>query len=112
MTHSFPTQRSSDLRSAAAEKGGYGEAIGRSRGGRTTKLHALSYARPAARPAALSPAASTTCAWRAPRSEEHQSELQSLMRISYAVFGVNKNIKQEITHTNKSATTQQTNQDH
>src|SRR3546814_9648744 len=26
----------------------------------------------------------------APRSEEHTSELQSLMRISYAVFGLNK----------------------
>src|SRR3546814_10153015 len=26
------------------------------------------------------------------RSEEHTSELQSLMRISYAVFGLNKNI--------------------
>src|SRR3546814_5703591 len=27
---------------------------------------------------------------RAPRSEEHTSELQSLMRISYAVFGLKK----------------------
>src|SRR3546814_8519945 len=27
------------------------------------------------------------------RSEEHTSELQSLMRISYAVFGLNKKIK-------------------
>src|SRR3546814_7084905 len=30
------------------------------------------------------------CAWR-PRSEEHTSELQSLMRISYAVFCLKKN---------------------
>src|SRR3546814_4381310 len=29
-----------------------------------------------------------------PRSEEHTSELQSLMRISYAVFCLNKNKKQ------------------
>src|SRR3546814_3402312 len=28
--------------------------------------------------------------WRMPRSEEHTSELQSLIRISYAVFGLNK----------------------
>src|SRR3546814_1413454 len=31
-----------------------------------------------------------------PRSEEHTSELQSLMRISYAVFGSTKNKKQNI----------------
>src|SRR3546814_3653437 len=37
------------------------------------------------------------------RSEEHTSELQSLMRISYAVFCLKKkNIKQP-THTNKHA---------
>src|SRR3546814_6559425 len=35
----------------------------------------------------------------APRSEEHTSELQSLMRISYAVFCLKKK-KQEL-HTNK-----------
>src|SRR3546814_18809185 len=29
-------------------------------------------------------------AWRLPRSEEHTSELQSLMRISYAVFCLKK----------------------
>src|SRR3546814_8785003 len=31
-----------------------------------------------------------------PRSEEHTSELQSLMRISYAVFCLKKNIKTSI----------------
>src|SRR3546814_7921486 len=36
---------------------------------------------------------------RAPRSEEHTSELQSLMRISYAVFCL-KNKKSLQTHTN------------
>src|SRR3546814_6931145 len=41
---------------------------------------------------------------RAPRSEEHTSELQSLMRISYAVFCLkkkkkkNKTLNKEITH--------------
>src|SRR3546814_9396615 len=32
------------------------------------------------------------------RSEEHTSELQSLMRISYAVFCLKKTIQQTITH--------------
>src|SRR3546814_4465739 len=32
------------------------------------------------------------------RSEEHTSELQSLMRISYAVFCLNKNTHEHITH--------------
>src|SRR3546814_2790411 len=31
---------------------------------------------------------------RTPRSEEHTSELQSLMRITYAVFGLKQKIKQ------------------
>src|SRR3546814_4559201 len=35
-----------------------------------------------------------------PRSEEHTSELQSLMRISYAVFVLNKKNKQINTHNN------------
>src|SRR3546814_9358095 len=35
------------------------------------------------------------------RSEEHTSELQSLMRISYAVFCLNKKKKEEKVHTNK-----------
>src|SRR3546814_8177537 len=33
-----------------------------------------------------------------PRSEEHTSELQSLMRISYAVFCLKKKTKQKINH--------------
>src|SRR3546814_7043458 len=33
------------------------------------------------------------------RSEEHTSELQSLMRISYAVFCLKKNKKHNMTHT-------------
>src|SRR3546814_1128857 len=40
------------------------------------------------------------------RSEEHTSELQSLMRISYAVFCLKKKIKQ--THKAKVTTTTQT----
>src|SRR3546814_2553548 len=34
------------------------------------------------------------------RSEEHTSELQSLMRISYAVFCLKKTQKQKINHSN------------
>src|SRR3546814_5778216 len=46
----------------------------------------------------------------APRSEEHTSELQSLMRISYAVFCLKKTkknmnrTKQKIKHTNATTT--------
>src|SRR3546814_3504710 len=45
---------------------------------------------------------SERAARRAVRSEEHTSELQSLMRISYAVFCLKKQIKQtERMHTNR-----------
>src|SRR3546814_4073820 len=40
-----------------------------------------------------------TSGWWVARSEEHTSELQSLMRISYAVFCLKKNKKQQQTHT-------------
>src|SRR3546814_4947925 len=39
---------------------------------------------------------------RAKRSEEHTSELQSLMRISYAVFCLKKKTQQKITSTNQT----------
>src|SRR3546814_9485949 len=43
---------------------------------------------------------------RQPRSEEHTSELQSLMRISYAVFCLQKNTKQrDITRSHHTAFT-------
>src|SRR3546814_9155342 len=46
------------------------------------------------------------------RSEEHTSELQSLMRISYAVFCLKKKTKTQVTlntiHTACNTTTQQT----
>src|SRR3546814_1398076 len=41
----------------------------------------------------------------AQRSEEHTSELQSLMRISYAVFCLKKNKKQQKIITNRAKTT-------
>src|SRR3546814_2519552 len=40
---------------------------------------------------------SSAC-WSASRSEEHTSELQSLMRISYAVFCLKKNKKTSVYH--------------
>src|SRR3546814_5012214 len=45
----------------------------------------------AVRPAALRHIGTSTAALAAERSEEHTSELQSLMRISYAVFCLKKN---------------------
>src|SRR3546814_3076865 len=44
---------------------------------------------------------------RGPRSEEHTSELQSLMRISYAVFCLKKKKKKNNTHTQPKNTTLQ-----
>src|SRR3546814_6359117 len=49
--------------------------------------------------------------WRQPRSEEHTSELQSLMRISYAVFCLKKKTQKEqstafyYAHPNKTQST-------
>src|SRR3546814_2844587 len=45
------------------------------------------------------------------RSEEHTSELQSLMRISYAVFCLKKKITRQM-QTNTELTTNQTHQTH
>src|SRR3546814_6447937 len=41
------------------------------------------------------------CLWRSGRSEEHTSELQSLMRISYAVFCLKKKKKEHKNHTHQ-----------
>src|SRR3546814_8855275 len=61
------------------------------------------FGRLAARVMAQLPAAIRRCGHNARRSEEHTSELQSLMRISYAVFCLkkkkNKQEKQEIKQT-------------
>src|SRR3546814_10070963 len=90
MTHSFPTRRSSDFPmrriERSAEQAGTNHSdirLGRSRKPRES--------------------------WG--RSEEHTSELQPLMRISYAVFGVKKkNIQQKsgrARHHNRNAPTKQ-----
>src|SRR3546814_8453506 len=46
-------------------------------------------------------ALSTGAGFFARRSEEHTSELQSLMRISYAVFCLNKKTQTYITHSSR-----------
>src|SRR3546814_2132549 len=47
--------------------------------------------------ASLSTLTASVRSCQVPRSEEHTSELQSLMRISYAVFCLQKTIKQKRT---------------
>src|SRR3546814_2784185 len=83
LTHSFPTRRSSDLRSMAAVdlegvradlmKYGWIQDARVSRRLPDTLVVDIVERTPAA-------------IWQHNRSEEHTSELQSLMRISYAVF--------------------------
>src|SRR3546814_2257638 len=53
------------------------------------------------------PVTSSGGPWNQLRSEEHTSELQSLMRISYAVFCLKKKKKTKITHLRKQCQKQQ-----
>src|SRR3546814_2685737 len=77
MTHSFPTRRSSDLASQA-------KPMASTKSGSTPCSAVDSTAMPGRR-AAMRASSTGLC-----RSEEHTSELQSLMRISYAVFCLKK----------------------
>src|SRR3546814_6191909 len=61
----------------------------------TTTWFSTTSLRISAPPALSSPAICR--AWRQLRSEEHTSELQSLMRTSYAVFCLKKNIERNTT---------------
>src|SRR3546814_1709067 len=90
LTHSFPTRRSSDLggfRALARLSSRQYRAGGRHRDGGPLgqQLHADDRY--------LSRGAEGKAA--RPRSEEHTSELQSLMRISYAVFCLKKKKQQK-----------------
>src|SRR3546814_8352013 len=80
LTHSFPTRRSSDLR--------------RSIGRWCSRWQIVSPISTSSMPttAQTSPAVTSST-----RSEEHTSELQSLMRISYAVFCLKKRNTQQTT---------------
>src|SRR3546814_3485949 len=72
------------------KKGGPGRLIGRTKGGMNTKLHAVTDAN--GRPISFFMTAGQVSDYTgaAARSEEHTSELQSLMRISYADFCLKK----------------------
>src|SRR3546814_9301883 len=103
LTHSFPTRRSSDLpqpdegqegnRDLDQAAGGAGVAIGCQKG--DPLLHAGGGGLGGAGLASLSHAIVSVgfVVDLQPRSEEHTSELQSLMRISYAVFCLKKKNK-------------------
>src|SRR3546814_9384523 len=101
MTHSFPSRRASDLRDRGtgasalqhARAGGRGTARGETRReGDHGQAGHVSAARAAGieRTAADAGRGGNHPAQRRPRSEEHTSELQSLMRISYDVFCLKK----------------------
>src|SRR3546814_10380079 len=95
LTHSFPTRRSSDLTTASCS--GWPSGPGRPRPPPSAARGRLP-ASPGCWPARPSPRDLPGAPWPRPgrpspplsRSEEHTSELQSLMRISYAVFCLKK----------------------
>src|SRR3546814_1932672 len=95
LTHSFPTRRSSDLNAAAPQRW---PLPARCRSGRACHRGSGSRDGSAARQGRVP---GTGRPWRVAdpcrppdrRSEEHTSELQSLMRISYAVFCLKKKNK-------------------
>src|SRR3546814_5235128 len=82
----------------------------RSAAGRSSSSIGVTQLRPSRRPSSERPRLPTE------RSEEHTSELQSLMRISYAVFCLKKKKKHYKTNTKSSKThkpaRQQTKNDH
>src|SRR3546814_3637074 len=70
-------------------------AVGRSRSNPISPFLACRPAKKRASPAASSPGKALPSRQNPVRSEEHTSELQSLMRISYAVFCLKKKKKQK-----------------
>src|SRR3546814_4555240 len=90
LTHSFPTRRSSDL----GQRAGHAEPPrGIARAGQPAAADLRldkQGLRQAARPGRSGRDEAAVRARRPGRSEEHTSELQSLMRISYAVFCLKK----------------------
>src|SRR3546814_7360788 len=91
LTHPFPTRRSSDLRVARHFRSGSGAdsaahcaaAAGSAPGKRDIDVSDLA--------GGVAGLARRACCHRlAARSEKHTSELQSLMRLSYAVFSLTK----------------------
>src|SRR3546814_5823050 len=91
-THSFPTRRSSDLARP--------QACRRPQQRLSAFLRLQHVGAPPFRiPSDLASTPRTCSALPTMRSEEHTSELQSLMRISYAVFCLKKKKKQPHNHT-------------
>src|SRR3546814_7814996 len=99
LTHSFPTRRSSDLRGGGEAGPAHGlhplgqpcAQEGRARTGNRARRSSSGAHQPPSKPTL----GAFGFLWLAPvqqgqRSEEHTSELQSLMRISYAVFCLKK----------------------
>src|SRR3546814_20061866 len=80
LTHSFPTRRSSDL-PASFNRGAVANRLTPTRCPRVFDRHSRWRSMAEWRTAGIQPLS---------RSEEHTSELQSLMRISYAVFCLKK----------------------
>src|SRR3546814_5861278 len=99
LTHSCPTRRSSDLlrsiRHGAPDTSQssqhWAQPIDRSvSGNRSPRPQPTNVLEIAFAGTIVAHASRSTITWRRSRSEEHTSELQSLMRISYAVFCLNK----------------------
>src|SRR3546814_5854540 len=100
------------FRSPRTTRGRDGEARLAARLGRRTVWNWRRRPEPACvQPYARVRAASASCAGvrrcSAARSEEHTSELQSLMRISYAVFCLKKKTTKPTTHNSRRTNTQQ-----
>src|SRR3546814_5535716 len=95
-THSFPTRRSSDLRLPdLIDRAGRGEQAVDTDMPLASKFGTLPSRPRQARPSAfltIMEGCDKFCTYCVVRSEEHTSELQSLMRISYAVFCLKKKI--------------------
>src|SRR3546814_6661029 len=108
LTHSFPTRRSSDLSRIRAMIKKMGRPTGfepATSGTTNRRSNQLSYGRhtPGGQArrqrAAIGAHRPVRQALFARRSEEHTSELQSLMRISYAVFCLKKKKTNDKNHT-------------
>src|SRR3546814_19288101 len=96
LTHSFPTRRSSDLEPAAEDASASKQQNKRHKVSPTDEdapaldTESPDMTRPDACPAAPKMVTTITLPDSPGRSEEHTSELQSLMRISYAGFCLKK----------------------
>src|SRR3546814_4574786 len=99
LTHSFPTRRSSDLiwasRAASASRSPASASFCATQASPLASNSVGQYADDSERVAT---------ALRTARSEEHTSELQSLMRISYAVFCLKKKIYEQFMFTDGHCT--------